>query len=280
MILHKQTERQKQFYEGCQRLGIDADRRYFWYHSIDIGNNLITPGVFDFRLHLEHYHFPNDMTGLKVLDVGAATGFFTFEFAKRGASVTATELPSLAELDLFPGQTLTNLRFKAEKYLSGYVYQKPNNPDIEMIHHLMLDAPFLFCQKKLGLNVQRKWVSVNNFSEETLGMSGFDCVFIGDVLLHTIDPLKALANVAKMCTDTLIIAQHIPDSEIKQPLMFYTGGDDPEDDNSAWWRPNLAWFVQVLRKLGFKTVDVVGEFMDEYLPNGHSENKIIIHAKR
>ena len=57
--------------------------RFFWYHTVDLGDGIITPGVYDYRKELEHFHFPDVMSGMRVLDVGSATGFFAFEFEKR-----------------------------------------------------------------------------------------------------------------------------------------------------------------------------------------------------
>jgi hypothetical protein len=52
------------------------------------------------------FQFPVDMRGMSVLDVGSATGFFAFEFERRGAEVLSLELPSLEDLDCFPGRTV------------------------------------------------------------------------------------------------------------------------------------------------------------------------------
>ena len=273
-------KRQQQFYDKCSGLGLDVDKRYFWYHTIDLGNGLITPGVFDFRQHLGQYAFPDNMDGISVLDVGAATGFFSFEFVRRGATVTATELPSMFELDAFPGQNIADVLEKFKKYASGYVYQKPDKMDIGLLYKLLLIEPFNFCGRQLGISVPRRFVNIYDFSAETLGRPAFDWVFIGDVLLHTIDPLKALASAAKMCSGTLVLAQHIPELNSGLPLLLYTGGDDIKDDVSAWFRPNVPWFQQVLKKLGFFSVEVVGNFNDEFLPNGHSESKAVIYARR
>ena len=52
--------------------------------------------------------------GMRVLDIGTATGFFAFEFARRGAHVTAVDLPSLYALDRFPGQDIEHTLEKIE----------------------------------------------------------------------------------------------------------------------------------------------------------------------
>jgi tRNA (mo5U34)-methyltransferase len=69
-----------------------------------LGDGLVTPGDFDYRPSLPLFQFPEDMRGMTVLDVGSATGFFAFEFEKRGASVILVELPSIADWDMPGGE--------------------------------------------------------------------------------------------------------------------------------------------------------------------------------
>ena len=44
------------------------------------------------RKVIHNYGLPEDMSGMTVLDVGTATGFFAFECARRGAMVTAIDI--------------------------------------------------------------------------------------------------------------------------------------------------------------------------------------------
>lgn len=70
--------------------GIEA-----WYHRIDLGDGVETPGHFRMSDYLGAYHLPERLDGMRVLDVGASTGFFAYEFERRGAAeVVAIELPT------------------------------------------------------------------------------------------------------------------------------------------------------------------------------------------
>jgi tRNA (mo5U34)-methyltransferase len=64
-----------------------------WYHTIDLGQGIITPGSYDHRSYLQFYGLPEDLAGKTALDIGAGSGFFAFEMERRGAKVTATDLP-------------------------------------------------------------------------------------------------------------------------------------------------------------------------------------------
>jgi 2-polyprenyl-3-methyl-5-hydroxy-6-metoxy-1,4-benzoquinol methylase len=71
------------------------------YHRIDFGSGVVLDGHVDPSLFLEVYELPGDLTGVTVLDVGTATGFFALECARRGGDVTA--------IDVFDGLPLTRL---------------------------------------------------------------------------------------------------------------------------------------------------------------------------
>lgn len=65
-----------------------------WYHRIDLGNGIFTPGDRNQTLTYDLYkdELPADLTGLRVLDLGANACGLSVEFAKRGADVVAVEL--------------------------------------------------------------------------------------------------------------------------------------------------------------------------------------------
>ena len=57
-----------------------------WFLRQELAPDLITPGWSDPKTEkLPHYGLPDDMTGMRVLDVGPAEGFFSFEAERRGA---------------------------------------------------------------------------------------------------------------------------------------------------------------------------------------------------
>lgn len=64
-----------------------------WYHRIDLGDGIITPGDRNQTLTYNLYkdHLPVDLSGLRILDLGANACGLSIEFAKRGANVVAVE---------------------------------------------------------------------------------------------------------------------------------------------------------------------------------------------
>ena len=63
-----------------------------WFHTIDLGDGVVTPGDDDSPAKLRTLGLPDRLDGLSVLDVGAWDGFFSFEAERRGAArVLATD---------------------------------------------------------------------------------------------------------------------------------------------------------------------------------------------
>jgi tRNA (mo5U34)-methyltransferase len=74
--------------------------RYPWYHTLELAEGVVTPGMFDHRPVLDRYPLPDDLTGLRCLDVATMDGFWAFEMERRGAaSVTAIDIEDPEDLD-------------------------------------------------------------------------------------------------------------------------------------------------------------------------------------
>src|SRR3954447_19802676 len=66
-------ERARTFQRRGLERGLGDVGLYYWYHTVDLGDGLVTPGLHDYRRSLGEFHFPEDMSGMNVLDVGSAT---------------------------------------------------------------------------------------------------------------------------------------------------------------------------------------------------------------
>jgi len=254
---------------GIDFQGLD---RFLWYHTVDLGNGIVTPGRYDYRSALSKFRFPEDMCGMNVLDIGSATGFFSFEFERRGARVVSVELPSISDWDMPAGED-------KEKTLRDLM-EFHGVRSVEEVHYLHLEGPFRFCHTLLRSSVKRCYSTVYDLSLEKLGLAAFDMIFLGDLLLHLFSPLEALSTVAPLCRGKLIIFQKIPDVTERQPLMVYLGGETRKGDSRTWWYPNRTCFVQMLRRLGFRTVDFVSEYEVVTRPDGACNTRAVIHAAK
>jgi tRNA (mo5U34)-methyltransferase len=239
----------REFEKNAPAAGCDDPHRFYWYHTIDLGDGLVTPGDYDYRSSLPRFGFPDDMSGLEVLDVGSATGFFAFEFERRGAQVTSLELPSIADWDMLPSEGPQVL----DEMIQGYRAES-----MEDLHRMHLDGPFEFCRRRLGSRIVRRHATVYDVTADLFDGNGFDLVYVGDVLPHMFSPLKALGALARVCRRTLVIAQDLSELGGPHPLMQYVGGDSRANGGQTWWLPNFAAMQTMLRRVGFRTVSQVG----------------------
>jgi SAM-dependent methyltransferase len=259
------------FQEKIRNIDVDGLDRFFWYHTIDLGDDLVTPGVFDYRPFLNQFDFPADMSDMTILDVGSATGFFAFEFEKRGAKVTSVELPSLADWDM--------PEHDSEQTLSGLTqFHRARN--LEEAYYLHLDGPFRFCHERMRSKVARHYSTIYNLTSGELKNQQFDLVFLGDILLHLFSPLHALNVVTQLCRHHLIIFQVLPGEDESQPLMVYMGGRSRQGDNRTWWAPNRACFEEMLQRLGFQDVYLGDRIETAHRPSGGIAPHSVIHARR
>jgi 2-polyprenyl-3-methyl-5-hydroxy-6-metoxy-1,4-benzoquinol methylase len=273
------------FNERIAHSGYDPDvENFFWYHTVELPGGLVTPGSYDYRAVVPNFGFPVDMTGMSVLDIGSATGFWAFEFERRGARVTSVELPNLASWDVFPGETAAQSLSKQERLLRDHLVMTDKQrtiffgPDgLDRIMYFMVEGPFSFCHKVLGSKIQRHHGRIYDLPRE---LGKFDFVFVSDVLLHTINPLEALASAAALCRRTLVVAQELAGRENDGAAMLYIGGETVGRDDGIWWVFNQRCLEQLLRKLGFQDVRAVGHHTGFLRPAGTYYDRTVIHAHR
>lgn len=275
------------FVQESARRGCSVDPRLHWYHQVRLAPDWHTPGTYHHAKARGDWGLPQELDGTTVLDVGSATGFHTFLFESRGAKVTSIELPSLSDLDRFPFQPLSKIPDLAARSLwpaslmtDAFREDLAGPAALDVIHRLLLREPYNFCHQALRSRARRVFSTVYQLQASLPPHTTFDHIFMGDVLLHVIDPLGALAQAASLCAGSLVIAQEPPPVDVSAPILYWRGGDNPVTDDSEWWWPNAAWFCAVLRKLGFSRVEVLPMLETWYDPARTWQPRMIIRATR
>ncbi len=253
-IAAARAEYQKQldaFRARCAGTGPVGLEHYYWYHAVDLGNDLVTPGDYDFRAQIDSFGFPADLTGKRVLDVGSATGYFAFEFERRGAQVVSVELPSLDKWDVLSAEREGIVRDIAAEH-------RASTPEEAYDRHL--DGPFLFCHNQLRSKVKRCYSSVYDLTLAKVGGEKFDLVYAGDILMHLFSPLKALDVLSGLCRGSLVLTIETPfPGPADQPLIAFRGLLNGTEGRT-WWMPNRACAEHFLKRLGFESVGVCGRY--------------------
>lgn len=232
-----------------KQVGREELNYFQWYHVIDLGNGIFTPGDFDYRSCLDQYHFPQDMHGMRVLDVGSATGFFAFEFERRGAQVVSVELPSFEQWDMSNSDR--------DRILNSLKHGH-HADTLQEASYRHLHGPFQFCSETLGSHVRRVYSTIYELTPEKLGETDFDLIFVGDVLLHLFSPLKAMDMLAPLCNGTLVISTFFLEPFENAPYLYFAGNESLDGDSRTWWIFSDRAMRDMLRRVGFQEMTVVG----------------------
>jgi tRNA (mo5U34)-methyltransferase len=90
-------------FDRLVRLQIEAVAKSTPYHSLELNDGTVIPGLIpapNLRARLDAYPLPADLRGQRVLDIGAASGWNSFEAERRGAEVVAIDCVEYEELTL------------------------------------------------------------------------------------------------------------------------------------------------------------------------------------
>lgn len=195
--------------------------KLWWYHSIDLGNGIVTPGVDNSPRKLQRVQLPESLKGKTVLDVGAFDGFFSFECERRGA---------------------------ARVLASDYVVWHGG-------HDQASKRGFELARRALNSKVEDMDIDVLDLSPERVGT--FDVVLFLGVLYHMRHPLLSIEKVASVAKDMLILETAVDMLGVSRPAVAFYERNELGNDPSNWSGPNPAAVVAMLRTAGFKRVEIV-----------------------
>jgi tRNA (mo5U34)-methyltransferase len=231
---------------------LEQARERDWYHVIDLGDGHVTEGWFDLRPLVRHYGLPDDMSGMRALEVGTWDGFWAFEMEDRGAEVVALDLDRESDLDWPP-------RRRPKQW-----------------SEVMRGDGFRLAKEIRGSSVERVDCSVYHATPEELGT--FDIVFCGTVLLHLRDQLLALERIAGLCTGTFISAEEYDrlSSLIPFPVSRYHAD---RDRAVVFWLPAIQTWKRMLWTAGFDRVEQHSKFVMK-TTDGAKIPHVVHHAKK
>ena len=189
-----------------------------WFHQIDLGNGIITPGKDDSAEKLLRIKMPEKLDGRTVLDIGTWNGFFSFEAERRGASrVLATD---------------------------SYAW-----------HTFDGKSGFDLARRALNSKVQALEIDILDLSPDKIGT--FDLVLCLGVLYHMRHPLLSLEKVFSVTGDQLILETTVELFSEDRPAMVFYPGTEFANDPTNWCGANPAAVIAMLKVAGFSKVELV-----------------------
>jgi tRNA (mo5U34)-methyltransferase len=204
-----------------------------WYHSIELAPGVVTPGQVDLR-GLAASVLPDDLSGLRALDVGTFDGFWAFELERRGARVIAIDVERLEAAEWPP-------------LSRGRLERETRERDVE------LGRGFELAAGALGSAVERRLVSVYELSPEAVG-GPVDLAFSGAIMLHLRDPVRALERIAgALCAggELRVLEPFSPRLTVLSPRRP-AASFGAAVEGFTWWLPNLAALGGWLRAAGLR----------------------------
>jgi tRNA (mo5U34)-methyltransferase len=225
----------------------------FWWHSIDLGDGVVTPGAKTpevLESERQAIDLP-DLAGRTVLDIGGWDGYFAFEAERRGAARVAVLDHYVWSLDL-PGQQAywrecREAGVDPEPY-EGLPFWQPGA--------LPGRAGFDTARRALGSRVEP---IVADFANDDLSSVGtWDVVLFLGVLYHLRDPFDALRRLRGLTRELAVIETHAieVDGHEETPLWRFFPGAELNADSSNWWAPNRAGLRAIVTAAGFADVTV------------------------
>ncbi len=193
------------------------------------------------------YKVPADLTGKRVLDVGAWDGYWTFEALARGAR----EVVAIDDFSDYMGRLRSEDRHAWKSF------------------DLCRDA-FGYPPKRC----ERIEISVYDVNEEILG-GQFDLVFCFGTLYHLRHPLLGLDRLAAVCDGQIIVESQICDDYSpyrggfghgypgEQMVAEFFPTNELARNATNWWAPSLRCLAGLVFAAGFTHGIKTWKLMDD-----------------
>ncbi|HTZ64731.1 MAG TPA: DUF1698 domain-containing protein [Solirubrobacteraceae bacterium] len=234
--------------------------RMGWYHEIDLGDGVITPGMKSRRDIRREWELAalGDLTGKSVLDIGGVDGAYAFLAEQAGASRVAV---------------LDHYVWAADSDRYGRIYQEhvaagktpPAPHESDAWHPDSLPSRWRFDAARQALHSRAKAMALDFEKCDLAAVGQWDIVLYFGVLYHMRDPFRALRRLATVTREQAIIeteAMFIR-SHPEALWRFFPRGE-LNHDRSNWWAPNLNALMGLIGAAGFSDADILaGEPTDD-----------------
>ncbi len=217
------TQTEREISDTCLKKEI---ARRPWYHRMDLGNGVVTPGLAWEAMwdNTRLVRSTMDYVNTSVLDLASWDGMFAFEAEALGAAVVvAVDCMNYWQIPWHHG--MNNLLLVREALFSEVI-------------------PFW----NIASANLRDRLDAMLYSHPRL-KDGFDIVQHLGLLYHLRDPLLSLAQARSVLRDsgTLLLETAIHSADTSCAMHFNAGGKAIYDDFTTWWAPTSSCLREMLR---------------------------------
>ncbi len=211
----------------------------YWFHKIEVLPGFYSPGWNDPSVEkLPYFGLPEDLTGKRVLDIGCAEGYFSFEAERRGAR-------EVIGIDSFPGSIRRFNITKAARQSNATAYLM-NVYDLE--------------PKRLGtFDLVLFYGVFYHLKHPQLALERIRSVCTGDLLFQT-----------AICEEPAVSG--VPWARF-HPHGLMSGSRGEQFDPTVFWLFNSACCLAMLDQVGFTDVKVVSNWPQLFVASASSPER-------
>lgn len=224
----------------------------WFYHTMEIPGFGLVPGVWDLRGRAADYTGHVAVAGRRVLDVGTASGFLTFEMERAGAELVSFDADDAARFAVLP---FRDDLASTDRAAWNAEYQRL----LERRHN-----GYWLAHRAFGSKAR---VHYGDVYDLPAALGEFDVVMIGQILVHLSDPVRALASLARRCRGRMVITEGMLDED--RPIM-QLATTLAQRSTRAWWHCSIGFYRTVLAMMGFE-IDSVAKARFKVSAEGHPD---------
>lgn len=187
-----------------------------WRHRVSLTPDIVTPGYCD-ESEWKLALLPETLNEKSFLDVASNDGMYSIQADKRGAS-------KVLGIDIYADKA------NGLNMTDGWDFEKP---------HLLKD----YFQSKAEF-LSRSVYDLSSLSQ------GYDYVFCSNLIAWLTDPYTAIKALSDVCNEVLHFREDVS-SVGKIPMLEWVH----TKPGTCYYNPNKAYFMQVLKEIGFKKVE-------------------------
>lgn len=222
-----------------------------FYHTMELPGFGEISGEWDLRSRIQDYIGGVDVTGKRVLDVGAASGFISFSMEELGAEVVSFDADDASRIACLPfsKSLCTTDRSKWEMETNEFLRKLKNS--------------YWLAHRLCGFRARAFYGDVYNLPE---ALGQFDVAIVGQILVHLRDPITALTSIARRCKGVLVVAEDMLHSEDTSARLTASSETGPE---WLWWHYSVGTYRFLMKIMGFEVLSVTTNHYlcnHQYLP--------------
>ena len=220
---------------------VDRLEDCFFYHAMELPGFGLVRGHWDLRGRFDDYVGGVPMAGKSVLDVGAATGFLSFEAEKKGAS-------RVLSFDQKDGAQQTFLPFKDKPYFRDPErWAAQYGAEIEQWKNA-----YWLCHRLLDSKADVYYGDVYHLPETLGQVSGRHRRFRARALERS----RSARWLRSRGSSRRRLSSSRRCSRARSPIARFEGRADNPDADFTWWTYSPAVYREVFAMLGFSIAKI------------------------